>query len=142
DLDEALACARAQEKPVFVDFTGHGCVNCREMEARVWSDPRVLQRLRDDFVVVALYVDDKTELPEADWYTSELDGKVKRTIGKQNADWQISRFNNNAQPYYLLLDPATGQPLVAPKAYDLSVQNFVAFLESGKERYRSQVALR
>ncbi|MGB3619350.1 MAG: cytochrome c biogenesis protein CcdA [Catalinimonas sp.] len=141
DLDEALACARAQEKPVFVDFTGHGCVNCREMEARVWSDPRVLQRLRNDFVVVALYVDDKTELPESDWYTSEYDDKVKKTIGKQNADWQISRFQNNAQPYYLLLNPATGQPLVAPKAYDLDVNHFVDFLESGKEAYRNRLAL-
>ena len=142
DLEQALACARAQGKPVFVDFTGHGCVNCREMEARVWSDPRVLRRLQNDFVVVALYVDDKTGLPEADWYTSDYDGKVKKTIGKQNADRQISRYQNNAQPYYLLLDPATGQPLVPPKAYDLDVNRFVAFLEAGKTAYQAQLALR
>jgi len=134
DYEQALACAQAQGKPLFVDFTGHGCVNCREMEARVWSDPAVLRRLREDYVVVALYVDEKTELPEADWYTSDYDGKVKKTIGKQNADLQITRFNNNAQPYYVLLN-AEGQLLKQPKAYDLSVPNFVEFLDEGKRHF-------
>lgn len=134
DYDQALACAQAQNKPIFIDFTGHGCVNCREMEARVWSDPAVLQRLKKDFVVVALYVDEKTELPESDWYTSEYDGKVKKSIGKQNADLQIRRFNNNAQPYYVLLNEQ-GELLAKPKAYDLSVPNFVEFLELGKKRF-------
>jgi len=104
DYDQAIACAREQNKPLFIDFTGHGCVNCREMEARVWSDPAVLQRLKNDFVMVALYVDDKTELPKEDWYTSSYDGKVKKTIGKQNADFQITRFQNNAQPFYVILN--------------------------------------
>ncbi len=72
DYEQALACAREQGKPLFIDFTGHGCVNCREMEARVWSDPAVLERLKNDFVVVALYVDDRGELPEDEWYTSLL----------------------------------------------------------------------
>ncbi|MCA6416025.1 MAG: thioredoxin family protein [Cytophagales bacterium] len=90
DYKQALACARQQNKPLFIDFTGHGCTNCREMEARVWSDPQVLQRLKNDFVVVALYVDDKTKLPENEWYTSSYDKKVKKTIGKQNADLQIT----------------------------------------------------
>ncbi|SDK78058.1 thiol:disulfide interchange protein DsbD [Catalinimonas alkaloidigena] len=142
DLEQAMACARAQNKPVFVDFTGHGCVNCREMEARVWSDPRVLQRLNENFVIASLYVDDKTDLPEAEWYVSEYDGKEKRTIGKKNADLQIGRYGNNAQPYYLLLDPVTGKPLVPPTAYDLDVQHFVEFLDAGREAYQQQVALK
>ncbi|MEQ9437763.1 MAG: cytochrome c biogenesis protein CcdA [Cyclobacteriaceae bacterium] len=134
DYDQALTCAQAQNKPIFIDFTGHGCVNCREMEARVWSDPAVLKRLKEDFVVVALYVDEKTELPESTWYTSEYDGKVKKTMGKQNADFQIRRFNNNAQPYYVLLNDQ-GELLAEPKAYDLNVPNFVEFLELGKKRF-------
>lgn len=128
DYEQALACARQQQKPLFIDFTGHGCVNCREMEARVWSDPQVLSRLKNDFVLVALYVDEKTELPESEWYTSTYDGKVKKTIGKQNADLQITAFNNNAQPFYIILDP-NGNLLVPPKAYDLNVSNFVDFLD-------------
>ncbi|MDF9800909.1 thiol:disulfide interchange protein [Catalinimonas alkaloidigena] len=134
DYEQALACAEAQNKPLFIDFTGHGCVNCREMEARVWSDPEVLRRLKEDYVVVALYVDEKTELPESEWYTSEYDDKVKKTIGKQNADFQITRFNNNAQPYYVLLNN-DGELLKEPKAYDLSIQNFIEFLDEGKERF-------
>ncbi len=131
DYDQALACAQKVNKPVFVDFTGHGCVNCREMEARVWSEPAVLNRLREDFVLLALYVDDKTELSEDRWYESEYDGKIKKTIGKQNADFQITRYGNNAQPYYVILSP-DGTILTEPKAYDLNVDNFVAFLEQGK----------
>jgi thioredoxin-related protein len=134
DYDQALACARKVNKPLFIDFTGHGCVNCREMEANVWSDPQVLKRLQEDFVVVALYVDDKTELPETEWYTSSYDKKVKKSIGKQNADLQISNLNNNAQPFYVLVGKDE-KVLAWPKAYDLSVENFVNFLESGKKTY-------
>ena len=134
DYRQALACAKAQNKPLFIDFTGHGCVNCREMEANVWSDPEVLRRLKQDYVVVALYVDEKSALPEADWYTSEYDNKVKKSIGQQNADLQITRFNNNAQPYYVLLN-TQGQLLKQPQAYDLSVQRFVDFLDDGKRQF-------
>ena len=134
DYEQALACAKEKDKPVFIDFTGHGCVNCREMEARVWSEPEVLERLKSDFIVASLYVDEKTTLPEADWYTSEYDGKTKKTIGNQNADLQITRFNNNAQPYYVIVNPS-GELLAEPKAYDLSVQNFVDFLDTAKARF-------
>jgi len=134
DYQQALDCAREQNKPLFIDFTGHGCVNCREMEARVWSEKEVLSRLKADFVVVALYVDEKTELPESQWYTSTYDGKVKKTIGKQNADLQITRYENNAQPFYVILDNQE-QLLETPKAYDLNVQNFVQFLDAAKEKY-------
>ncbi len=137
DYDQALACAKALNKPIFIDFTGHGCVNCREMEARVWSEPEVLKRLNNDFIMLALYVDDKKELPESEWYTSEYDGKIKKTIGKQNADFQISRFNNNAQPYYVILD-TDGEILVEPIAYERSVSRFVEFLESGKAKFKAE----
>lgn len=134
DYDQALACARAQNKPLFIDFTGHGCTNCREMEANVWSDPQVLERLKNDYVVVALYVDDKTELPESEWYTSKYDNKVKKTIGKQNADLQIQNLENNAQPFYVLVGKDE-RVLAWPKDFDRSVKNFVDFLESGKKTY-------
>ena len=137
DLDQALECAQEQGKPVFIDFTGHGCVNCREMEAVVWSHPDVLSKLREEFVMVALYVDEKTELPQDKWYTSEYDQKIKKTIGKQNADLQINWYGNNAQPFYVLLDPEQPRtPLVTPVAYDKNVANFVAFLDAGIEAYR------
>ena len=129
--DEA---AKKVNKPVFINFTGHSCSNCREMEARVWSDPAVLSRLQNDYVMLALYVDDKTELPEADWYTSAYDGKIKKSIGAQNADLQITKFNNNAQPHYCLVD-SNGNLLVAPKNYDRSIENFVAFLDAGKNKF-------
>jgi thiol:disulfide interchange protein len=131
DFKEAITHARKVDKPVFIDFTGHGCVNCREMEARVWSDPGVLERLQNDFVVVALYVDDKTELPESEWFTSTYDQKVKKTIGAQNADFQIVKFNSNAQPHYCIVD-LEGNLLVSPKNYDLNAANFAAFLDKGK----------
>ncbi len=134
DYKEALAYAKIVNKPVFIDFTGHGCVNCREMEARVWRDPAVLQRLQEDYVILALYVDDKTELPEAEWYTSTYDQKVKKSIGAQNADLQIVRYNNNAQPHYCLVDHA-GSLLVRPKNYDLNVAHFTAFLDAGKAKF-------
>jgi thiol:disulfide interchange protein DsbD len=134
DYDQALACAREQNKPLFIDFTGHGCTNCREMEANVWADPAVLERLRNDFVVVALYVDDKTPLPESEWFTSPYDGKVKKTIGKQNADLQITRLDNNAQPFYVLVGKDE-RVLAWPYGYDKSVENFIEFLETGKKTY-------
>ena len=135
DYDQALACARQQNKPIFIDFTGHGCTNCREMEANVWSDPQVLQRLNEDFIVVALYVDDKTELPESDWYTSTYDNKVKKTIGKQNADLQITNLNNNAQPFYVLVGKDE-RVLVSPYGYNLNAERFAKFLDSGKQKYK------
>lgn len=142
DYEQAMGFARKVGKPLFIDFTGHGCVNCRKMEQFVWSDPAVLSRLEQNFVVVALYVDEKTTLPEVEWYTSQVDGRVKKTIGKQNFDFQIARFNGNAQPYYVLLDNDE-QPLVRPLSYDPSVENFVQFLDEAKaefERRNERVA--
>ena len=133
DLKEAKAYAQKVNKPIFIDFTGHGCVNCREMESRVWSDPRVLKLLQEEYVILALYVDDKTELPQSEWITNAK-GKVLKSLGKINADYQITKFNVNAQPYYVLMD-ATEKVLVTPKAYDLDANNFVEFLKKGLEAY-------
>ncbi len=140
DYKEALSYAEQANKPVFIDFTGHGCVNCREMEARVWADPNVLTRLQNDYVVVALYVDDKTELPPSEWYTSTYDQKEKKTIGAQNADLQIVKYNNNAQPHYCLVDQE-GNLLVRPKNYDLNAGNFAKFLDSGKASFEKKTNL-
>ncbi len=137
DYKQALNCAKQQNKPVFIDFTGHGCVNCRQMEANVWSDPKVLKRMRENFIVTALYVDDKTELPENEWITSVYDKKVKKTIGKKFADLQITRFNVNSQPYYVLLDTA-GNLLTNPRAYDLDVDAFVKFLDTATDNFKKQ----
>ncbi len=137
DYEQGMACARKQNKPVFIDFTGHGCVNCREMEANVWSDPRVLDRLRNNFVVIALYVDDKSDLPENEWVKSTYDGKVKTTLGRKYADFQITRYGVNAQPYYVLLDRKE-QLLVQPKAYDLNADNFVEFLDTALAEFQKR----
>ncbi len=137
DYEQALACAKAESKPLFIDFTGHGCVNCREMEARVWSDPRVLQRLNEDFIVLALYVDDKKKLAEQDWYVSAYDDKVKKSIGQQNLDFMIQKLNANAQPYYSLVGQNENL-LSVPYGYNLNVESFVEFLDQGKQRFDLQ----
>lgn len=137
DLDQALACARELDRPLFVYFSGHACSNCKQMEARVWSDPSVLQRLREDYVIAALYVDERTRLPEEEWYTSEFDNRMKRTIGQQNLDYQITKFNTNTQPFFVLLDH-NQEKLAGPYGYSLSIEGFVNFLDSGKEAYREQ----
>lgn len=136
DYEQALSCARAQDKPVFVDFTGHGCNNCREMENSVWSDPEVLKMLRDEYVVVALYVDDKTEMPEEDWSVSTKNGKVKKTIGSKNIDFQETRFGANAQPYYVLLDN-DGDMLMIPRSYSKDKAAFLTFLKKGLDNYKN-----
>ena len=136
DLKEAEAYAAKVGKPLFIDFTGHGCVNCREMEARVWSDPRVLELLRNDYVICALYSDDKMELPESEWVTTES-GKVLRSLGKINAHYALKTFGVNAQPYYVL-QGRDGRMLVEPRGYDLDVEAFVDFLRRGVEAYRAE----
>ncbi len=140
EYEQALACARAQGKPIFIDFTGHGCVNCRKMEENVWIDPEVLARLRENFVIVALYVDEKRiKLPEDEAYTSVVDGRRKTTLGDKYADFQIERFEVNAQPYYVLLD--TDETLLAqPRAFDLNVEAFKDFLDRGLDEFNRRHA--
>jgi len=137
DYEQALEAAKREGKPLLIDFTGHGCVNCRKMEENVWVDPQVLKRLREDFVMVALYIDERLDLPENEWYTSSYDGKVKKTLGKQNADFQITRFNNNAQPYYVILDHQE-QLVAKPRGYNTDIAAFVEFLDGAKKVFNEQ----
>lgn len=136
-LDEGLEAAKKAGKPLFVDVTGHGCVNCREMEARVWSDPRVLKILSEDYVIVALYNDDKQKLDEKDYVTDAQSGKVYKDLGRANSYLARSLWGVNAQPNYILLSPE-GEQLVPVRGYDLSVDGFIAFLQSGLDAFRSR----
>ena len=133
ELNEARAYAEKAGKPLFIDFTGHGCVNCREMEARVWSDPRVLEILRNDYVVVALYCDDKKQADRSDWITSG--DRVLKTIGKINSHIAYTVYGVNAQPCYVL-EGDGGRLLADPRSYDLDTDAFVAFLQKGLDNYR------
>ena len=133
-LDEGLAAAKKAGKPVFVDVTGHGCVNCREMESRVWSDPKVLGMLKNDFVVVALYTDDKQKLDKEDYVTDAETGKVYKDLGRANSYLARTLWNVNAQPNYVLLTPE-GEMLAPVRGYDLSIDGFVEFLQSGLDAY-------
>ena len=133
-LDEGLAAAKKAGKPVFVDVTGHGCVNCREMESRVWSDPKVLGMLKNDFVVVALYTDDKQKLDKDDYVTDAETGKVYKDLGRANSYLARTLWNVNAQPNYVLLTPE-GEMLAPVRGYDLSIDGFVEFLQSGLDAY-------
>lgn len=135
-LTDGLEAAKKAGKPVFVDVTGHGCVNCREMESRVWSDPRVLELLKKEFVIMALYTDDKQDLHKEDWVTDE-NGKVYKEMGRANSYIARSKWNVNQQPGYVLLSP-DGKMLAPPRAYDLSVEGFINFLESGLEAYEAK----
>ncbi len=139
DFKEASAYSKKTGKPIFIDFTGHGCVNCRKMEENVWSDPAVLQSLKNYYVVLALYADDKTTLPENTWYTSTVDGDVKKTIGDQNSDWQFTKYSGAAQPQYVLVDADGNRLLNYDKYYDPAVPNFVKFLEEGKRKFKAIV---
>ena len=132
DLDEALAAAKKSGKPIFVDVTGHGCVNCREMESRVWSDPQVLDMLKNDYVILALYSDDKQKLDKEDWVTDAETGKVYKDLGRVNSYLARTLWNVNAQPNYVLLSP-DGEQLVPVRGYDLSIDGFIEFLKSGLE---------
>ncbi len=134
-LGDAEKYAAEVDKPLFIDFTGHGCVNCREMESRVWSDPRVLDILRNDYVIVALYSDDRMQVDEADWVTTDA-GKVLKTLGKINSHFALTQYGVNAQPYYVL-QGSDGEVLVEPRGYDLDVEGFVKFLQSGVEAYKN-----
>lgn len=126
DYDEAIENAISQNKPLFIDFTGHGCFNCRLMEENVWPHPDVKKILNEDYVIVALYVDDRTPLPSDEKY---------KTLGKKNFALQMDKFCSNAQPYYVLLDPRSEKKLTNPKAYDTNIQNFVNFLNEGKNNF-------
>jgi thiol:disulfide interchange protein len=139
DYRQGLECAKEQGKPVLLDFKGHACANCKLMEAKVWSDPDVLRRLSDDFVIVSLYADDRTVLPQNEWITSTVDGKVKKTIGKIVEDLEISKFHTNALPLYVITD-YRGDPLNKPMPTNLRVGDYKNWLDEGLRIFRSQIS--
>ena len=137
DYEEGMAAARRQGKPVFVDFTGFGCVNCRKMEAAVWTDPRVADKLTRDYVLISLFVDDKTPLAEpVEVADQQGNRKTLRTVGAKWSYLQSHKFGANAQPFYVLLDPATARPLTGSRAYDEDIAAYLDFLDKGLQRYR------
>jgi thiol:disulfide interchange protein DsbD len=136
DYKEASEYAEKVGKPLFIDITGHGCVNCREMEARVWSAPEVLEILNNEYVILAIYVDDRTTLPENEWITTKS-GKVLKTLGKINFNFVFNKYSAISQPHYVL-EGRNGKILVPPRNYDLDIGGFVQFLKSGVEAYNKQ----
>ena len=137
DYDAGMAYARQQGKPVFVDFTGFGCVNCRKMEAAVWTDPRVADLLTKDYVLISLFVDDKTPLAEPMEVTdAQGNKKTLRTVGAKWSWLQSQKFGANAQPFYVLLDPVTARPLTGSRAYDEDIPAYLEFLNKGLSVYR------
>ncbi len=131
DMEQALACSKKLNKPIFIDFTGHGCANCRLMEENVFTQTDVRSMLRDKFVFVSLYVDDKTILPDNEWYKSKYDGRMKKSLGSKWADYQIMNFGVNAQPFYVILDTNGNKLTKEPYSFDLNSQNFLNFLNEG-----------
>ncbi|MCH5302425.1 MAG: thioredoxin family protein [Prevotella sp.] len=137
DYEAGMAAARAEGKPVFIDFTGFGCVNCRKMEAAVWTDPRVAEMLTKDFVLISLFVDDKTPLAEPYEVTDEKGNtKTLRTVGAKWSYLQSHKFGANAQPFYVIVDPATGKPLTGSRAYDEDIDKYLDYLNTGLKSYK------
>jgi len=136
DYKQGLECAKELGKPVLIDFKGHACANCKLMEAKVWSDPDVLKRLRDNFVIIALYVDDRTQLPQNEWIISTIDGKQKKTIGKLNEDIEIEKYKTNALPLYVIADHE-GNPLNKPMPTNLNIEEYKKWLDEGMGNFIS-----
>ncbi|MEN5058155.1 protein-disulfide reductase DsbD family protein [Sphingobacterium kitahiroshimense] len=137
DYDQALEAAKELNKPVLIDFTGWGCVNCREMEANVWTDPGVAKLLKEEFVMAELFVDDKTDLPANEQFVSKYSGKKIKTIGNKNSDFQASAFNSNSQPLYVIVD-ASGKVLVPQSGANRNIAEYKAFLQSGIDAFHAK----
>ena len=135
DFDAGMEYARQNGKPVMIDFTGYGCVNCRKMELAVWTDQKVSQMLNEDYVLITLFVDDKTKLPEPIKITENGTPRTLRTVGDKWSYLQRSKFGANAQPFYVLLDNE-GMPLNKSYSYDEDIQKYVEFLETGLKNYK------
>ena len=143
DYDEAVECAKSLKKPLFIDFTGHGCVNCRKMEEMVWSDPRVLKLLREEYVIASLYVDDKkVKLPETEWFTGKYSKRLIKTLGHKNTEIEICYFGKNSQPLYCLLD-GKEDLLQTPVGSEINhkqfdTEEFLKFLENGLSEFKKK----
>ena len=140
DYESGMATARSKGKPVFLDFTGYGCVNCREMEGTVWADPRVSSKLKNDYVLVSLYVDDKTPLKEPIVVTdAQGNEKTLRTVGAKWSYLQSHKFGANAQPFYVAVDPFTGKPLTGSRGHNKDVSAYVDFLNQGLRNFNQEL---
>ena len=137
DYEQGMAAAQAEGKPVIIDFTGFGCVNCRKMEAAVWSDPQVADMLNNQYVLISLYVDDKTPLPQPIEIAENGQQRTLRTVGDKWSYLQRTKFGANAQPFYVLLDDK-GQPLAPSRSYDEDIAAYLQFLRQGLSRYSHQ----
>ena len=135
DFDSGMEYARQNHKPVMIDFTGYGCVNCRKMELAVWTDPQISQIMNDDYVLITLYVDEKTSLPEPIKITENGKERTLRTIGDKWSYLQRSKFGANAQPFYVLLDNE-GKPLNSSYSYDEDIAKYKDFLQTGLKNYK------
>jgi thiol:disulfide interchange protein DsbD len=148
DFYEGIEAAKAEGKPVMIDFTGYGCVNCRKMEAAVWTDPEVQDIINNDYILIQLYVDDKTALPQPIKVTENGQQRTLRTIGDKWSYFQRSRFGHNTQPFYVLLDSrqtfTKGEGsymhavLQKPRSYDEDIAAYIQFLQSGLKAYKSR----
>lgn len=136
DYEKGMAYAKEQNKPVLLDFTGHACVNCRKMEEHVWSEMDVLAKLQNDVVLISLYVDDKAPLPENEKYISKTTGKKIETIGNKWSDFQIEKYQANAQPYYIILD-GEGNNLNEPVGYTPDKDEYLNWLTEGISKYKN-----
>ncbi len=137
DLDEGMQAAKLLNKPVMLDFTGHSCANCRKMEEQVWKDENVLKRIKENFVLISLYVDESTELPISEQYTNSKGDKIT-TVGEKNLDYEITKFGFNAQPLYMFLD-LDGKPLSDIKyGYDSDINKFVKHLDFVVEEFKKK----
>ena len=140
DYESGMATARSKGKPVFLDFTGYGCVNCREMEGTVWADPRVSSKLKNDYVLISLYVDDKTPLKEPIVVTdAQGNEKTLRTVGAKWSYLQSHKFGANAQPFYVAVDPFTGKPLTGSRGHNKDVAAYVDFLNQGLRNFNQEL---
>jgi thiol:disulfide interchange protein len=137
DYNQALQVSKELKEPVLIDFTGWGCTNCRKMENAVWSDPQVRSLMQNDYVLLELYVDEKTDLPANEVYVSSLSGKKITTIGDKNSDRETTDFNSNSQPLYVIIN-SEGTVLETPQGANYSVDNYVKFLDSGIAAYKNK----
>jgi thiol:disulfide interchange protein DsbD len=131
DFDEGLKYAKKVNKPVLIDFTGWGCVNCRKMEENVWVDPAVNKIINEEYVLVSLYVDDRDKLPAEQQGISETTGKKIKTVGNKWSDFQAANFNANAQPFYVVVGHDNLEPLISTRAFDLDIKAYKEWLKSG-----------
>jgi thiol:disulfide interchange protein DsbD len=136
DYEHGMAYAKQVNKPVLLDFTGYACVNCRKMEDYVWSDERIHSILKNEVVLISLYVDDKKELPESEKYVSKETGKKIKTIGNKWSDFQITKYKANAQPYYLILDTDGNTLSDEPASYDPDIELYEDWLDEGISKFK------